>query len=78
MTSDRPVAPVAAETPARTKPSNPPEPIASRMAGRVKRPLGDLFGPANFGVNPTRLAPGASSALHHSYTRQDEFVYVLE
>ena len=32
------------------------------MAGRDKRPLGDLFGLANFGVNLTRLKPGGSSA----------------
>lgn len=74
----RPVAIVAAETPARTKPSNYPEPFASRMAGRQKRPLGDLFGLSNFGVNLTRLAPGAVSALRHAHSRQDEFVYVLQ
>ena len=62
----------------RTKPSNYPEPFASRMAGRVKRPLGDLFGLKSFGVNLTRLPPGAVSALHHRHSRQDEFVYVLE
>jgi uncharacterized cupin superfamily protein len=68
----------AASAPPRTKPSNYPEPFASRMAGREKRPLGDLFGLRNFGVNLTRLAPGARSALHHRHSRQDEFVYVLE
>jgi uncharacterized cupin superfamily protein len=68
----------AREAPARTKPSNYPEPFASRMAGREKRPLGDLFGLQNFGVNLTRLAPGAASALRHAHSRQDEFVYVLE
>ena len=48
------------------------------MAGRVKRLLGDLFGLASFGVNLTRLPPGAVSALHHRHTRQDEFIFVLE
>jgi uncharacterized cupin superfamily protein len=48
------------------------------MAGRVKRRLGDVFGLKNFGVNLTRLAPGAISALRHSHSKQDEFVYVLE
>lgn len=48
------------------------------MAGRLKRPLGDLFGLTNFGVNLTRLAPGAASALRHAHSRQDEFVYILE
>ena len=76
--SGRPVAIVAADAPPRTKPTNYPEPFASRMAGRLKRPLGDLFGLANFGVNLTRLAPGAVSALRHAHTKQDEFVYILE
>ncbi|WP_236581587.1 cupin domain-containing protein [Hydrogenophaga sp. BPS33] len=68
----------AAQAPVRTKPSNYPEPFASRMAGRHKQPLGDLFGLCNFGVNLTRLSPGAVSALRHAHTRQDEFVYILE
>jgi uncharacterized cupin superfamily protein len=72
-----PVAVIAAEAPARAKASNYPEPFASRMAGREKRPLGDLFGLTNFGVNLTRLAPKASSALRHAHTRQDELVYIL-
>jgi uncharacterized cupin superfamily protein len=62
----------------RAKPSSYPEPFASRMKGREKRPLGDLFGLRNFGVNLTRLAPGAMSALRHAHTKQDEFVYILE
>ena len=74
----RPVAVVATEVAPRTKASNYPEPFAARMAGRQKRPLGDLFGLTNFGVNLTRLAPGAASALRHAHSRQDEFVYVLE
>ena len=73
-----PVAIVAAEAPLRTKPSNYPEPFASRMAGRQKRPLGDVFGLTNFGVNLTTLAPNAVSALRHSHSRQDEFLYVLQ
>jgi len=73
-----PIAFPADTAPARTKPSNYPEPFASRMAGRVKRPLGDLFGLKNFGVNLTRLEPGAVSALHHVHSRQDEFIYVIE
>lgn len=62
----------------RTKPSNYPEPFASRMSGRLKRSLGDVFGLTNFGVNLTRIAPGGESALRHAHTRQDEFIYVLE
>lgn len=77
MTDARPLAVVAATAPVRQTPSNYPEPFFSRMAGREKRPLGALFGLTNFGVNLTRLAPGAASALLHRHSRQDEFVYVL-
>ena len=73
-----PVAIAASEVPARTRPSAYPEPFASRMAGRVKRQLGDFFGLKNFGVNLTRLASGSVSALRHAHTRQDEFVYILQ
>jgi uncharacterized cupin superfamily protein len=73
-----PVALVAAEAPPRTRRTIYPEPYASRVAGRLKRPLGDLFGLANFGVNLTRLEPGAVSSLRHAHTKQDEFVYILE
>lgn len=62
----------------RAKPSNYPPEFALKMAGRVKRQLGDMFGLANFGVNLTTLEPGAVSALQHVHSRQDEFVYVLE
>jgi uncharacterized cupin superfamily protein len=73
-----PVAVIAVEVPARSKPSVYPEPFASRMAGREKRQLGDHFGLTNFGVNLTRLAPKAVSALRHAHTKQDEFVYILQ
>jgi uncharacterized cupin superfamily protein len=75
---DSPPAIVALEAPLRTKPSNYPEPFASRMAGREKRPLGDLFALQNFGVNLTRLKPGGASALRHAHSKQDEFVYVVQ
>jgi uncharacterized cupin superfamily protein len=73
-----PIAIPAANVPPRTKPSVYPEPFASRMAGREKRQLGEVFGLSNFGVNLTRLAPGAVSALRHAHTRQDEFIYILQ
>jgi uncharacterized cupin superfamily protein len=73
-----PVAFVATDAPKRIKPSNYPQPFASQMQGREKRPLGDLFGLTNFGVNLTQLAPGAVSSLRHAHTTQDEFVYVLQ
>jgi uncharacterized cupin superfamily protein len=67
----------AAEVPARSKPSAYPEPFASRVAGRHKQALGDLFGLTHFGVNRTTLKPGATSALRHWHSVQDEFVYIL-
>ena len=76
-TAISPVAIVADTAPVRAKPSAYPEPFASRMAGRQKQPLGDLFGLKNFGVNLTRLAPRAASALRHAHSKQDEFVYIL-
>ncbi len=48
------------------------------MAGREKRQIGEPFGLTNFGVNLTRLAPNAVSALRHAHTRQDEFIYILQ
>ena len=74
---DFPIAIAAAKAPPRARPSIYPEAFASRMTGRVKHPLGDVFGLANFGVNLTRLRPGGISALRHAHTKQDEFVYVL-
>jgi uncharacterized cupin superfamily protein len=76
--TDQPPAILAMEAPPRLKASNYPPPFAALMAGRVKRPLGDLFGIKSFGVNLTHLAPGAISALHHVHSRQDEFIYVIE
>lgn len=68
----------AKSAPPRTKPSSYPEPFFSRMANREKRPLGDLFGLKNFGVNLTTIRPGGESALLHRHSKQDEFVYILE
>ena len=68
----------ALDAPPRSKPSGYPEKFRARVEGREKRPLGDLFGLANFGVNLTRLAPGAESSVRHAHAKQDEFVYILE
>jgi uncharacterized cupin superfamily protein len=73
--------PIATEADA-VSPSRPgrgyPEPFASRVAGRVRRALGDAFGLTHFGVNLTRLPPGGMSALRHTHSGEDEFVYILE
>ena len=78
MPFELPIAARALDVPPRAQASNYPEPYAARMAGRQKRALGDYFGLTNFGVNLTRLAPGAVSALRHAHCAQDEFVYVLQ
>lgn len=74
----KPIAVHAADAPPRGRKSIYPPPLDQKVAGRVKRPLGDLFGLANFGVNLSRLAPGSWSALRHAHAVQDEFIYVLE
>src|SRR5690242_3591239 len=63
---------------ARTGTGYPTEEMRKAVAGRAKRALGDALGLTTFGVNLTRLEPGASSALRHWHLRQDEFVFVLE
>jgi uncharacterized cupin superfamily protein len=55
-----------------------PKPYASLVEGRLKRKLGEFFELTNFGVNLTHLSPGAVSALAHSHSKQDEFIFVLD
>ncbi|MBA2125213.1 cupin [Hyphomicrobium methylovorum] len=76
--AEPPLAITAENAPLRTIPSNYREPFFSRMGMREKRPLGDIFGLRNFGVNLTTLLPGGESALLHRHSKQDEFVYILE
>jgi uncharacterized cupin superfamily protein len=78
MAEKRPITTVATEVPVRALKSNYPEPFAAHVAGRHKQQLGEVFGLTVFGVNRTRLEPGAQSALRHWHDNQDEFVYVLE
>ena len=40
--------------------------------------LGDVCGLTQFGVNLTRLKPGAYSAHRHWHENEDEFVYIVE
>jgi uncharacterized cupin superfamily protein len=58
--------------------SNYPPQFQNVVQGREKAVLGDLVGLTQFGVNVTRLKPGAASALRHWHENEDEFVYVLE
>jgi uncharacterized cupin superfamily protein len=55
-----------------------PQPHARVTDGREKAALGNVAGLTQFGVNLTRLKPGAASALRHWHENEDEFVYVLE
>jgi uncharacterized cupin superfamily protein len=72
-------APIPAQTvPATMGQTIYPEPYAAIVAGRLKRKLGEFYQLTNFGVNLTHLSPGATSALAHSHSRQDEFIFVLE
>jgi uncharacterized cupin superfamily protein len=55
-----------------------PAQFQSVCVGREKAALGNVAGLTQFGVNLTRLKPGAASALRHWHENEDEFVYVLE
>jgi uncharacterized cupin superfamily protein len=55
-----------------------PGDLKSVCVGREKAALGNLAGLTQFGVNLTRLKPGAASALRHWHENEDEFVFVLE
>ena len=74
----RPIAIRAEDAPPRARPSNYPPDLLAKIGARQKHPLGDLFGLRNFGVNLTRLPPGAASSLRHAHSLQDEFVYILQ
>lgn len=78
MTETPPVALRALDVPPRAQASSYPPDLAAKLGGREKRVLGDRFGLRNFGVNLTRLPPGAASSLRHAHSVSDEFVYILE
>jgi uncharacterized cupin superfamily protein len=58
--------------------SDYPPPFDELCRERLRRPLGDLAGLTQFGVNLLALPPGAWSSQRHWHTIEDEFVYVLE
>jgi uncharacterized cupin superfamily protein len=55
-----------------------PAPFRDAVAGRERRRLGNVVGLDQFGVNLTRLKPGAASSQRHWHETEDEFVYILE
>ncbi|MEO8810847.1 MAG: cupin domain-containing protein [Rhodanobacter sp.] len=54
-----------------------PTPFAAAAGARSKQALGDAGDLKDFGVNLTRLPPGAWSSQRHWHTHEDEFIYVL-
>jgi len=55
-----------------------PEVFREANSHRWNRRLGDHVGLRNFGVNLTRIAPGAQSSARHAHSKQDEFIWVVE
>jgi uncharacterized cupin superfamily protein len=55
-----------------------PPPHDQLVTGRSRKRLGDEAGLSQFGVNLTKLAPGAFSSLRHWHENQDEFVFLIE
>jgi len=58
--------------------SSYPPPFDAPCEGSRFQRLGRAAGLTEFGVNLTRLAPGAWSSQRHWHTHEDEFVMVLE
>lgn len=55
-----------------------PPPYDKMIAGRSRKSLGDEGSLTQFGVNLTKLSPGAYSSLRHWHENQDEFIFLLE
>src|SRR5262249_29091224 len=55
-----------------------PEPYRRAVEGRERKRLGNAVGLDQFGVNLSRLKPGAASSQRHWHHNEDEFIYVLE
>ena len=55
-----------------------PAEFQAECRSRHKQAIGEVAGLTQFGVNITRVSPGAASALRHWHENEDEFIYVLE
>jgi uncharacterized cupin superfamily protein len=55
-----------------------PEPYRQAVTGRERKRLGNAVGLDQFGINLSRLKPGAASSQRHWHKHEDEFVYVLD
>ena len=60
------------------KGSKYPSPYDEPCQGRESHTLGVAAGLTQFGVNLTRVLPGAWSSQRHWHIHEDEFVYVIE
>ena len=56
---------------------NYPAAFKPACAGRHKTALGNAVGLSQFGVNLTKLEPGAATSIKHWHEQEDEFVYIL-
>lgn len=54
-----------------------PSPFNETVEGRYRKRLGVEAGLNQFGVNLTKLDPGAQSALRHWHENEDELVYIV-
>jgi uncharacterized cupin superfamily protein len=55
-----------------------PEKFRALNSRHWNRRLGDHVGLKNFGVNLTRIEPGAQTSARHTHSKQDEFIWVIE
>lgn len=55
-----------------------PAPFQAEHKERHKQALGDAVGLTQFGVNISRIGPGAASSLRHYHEQEDEFILMLE
>jgi uncharacterized cupin superfamily protein len=63
--------------PLRTGSAYPAE-FKAVVIGRERQPIGDAGGLTQFGVNRTRIRPGAASSLRHWHEVEEEMVFILE
>ena len=54
-----------------------PVPFKAMAEARARQALGDAGGLTQFGVNLTRLPPGAATAQRHWHEAEDELVFVV-
>ena len=54
-----------------------PAPFKAMADARARQALGDAGGLTQFGVNLTRLPPGAATAQRHWHEAEDELVFVV-